>query len=713
MNFYSQNKNTNHCKKYHDLLLFLLFFNYQLASISSSFAQENLISNQEKPMAEAESPYLQAHADNPVIWYEWGTEALEKAKRENKPLIISIGYTACHWCHVMEAETFMDTTVAGIMNAHFVPVKIDREQRPDLDKIYVEASLRMTGTYGWPLNVLATSDGAPFHAVTYQSRSQWIQLLNTYQNLYLKSPDRLKQNAAAVTTKINVYKQNQVLPSINDEIYRQIFTGLRSSIDQHNGGFRQMQKFPLPVAWQSILQYAYLTGDQNASRAIDRTLDIMASRAINDHLEGGFFRYTTDAYWIKPHFEKMLYDNAQVISLYANAFRYTGNERYLKIMEETIEFADNWLKSDQGGFSSAVSAYHEENEDTYYTWTTEELESAISNTKFGQQILYFYNIKPEGNRQNNQNLLYTDGEVERFAIEQQLDPEVFVQNVKLFRQQLRQIRSARKTPVVDKKIVVSWNSLMIIGLVDAYLAGNNPDYLNLAVQTAEFLIKKARHKSGKISHIIYDGQKQQQSFLEDYSFTAAAFIRIYQATFEIKWLEAAKSLTDYAIDHYKSIVHPFFDYVSDEETLPVAPPVDLKDEVIPSSNSMMAKVLYELGIYYQEQKYLNLSQQMLLSIGNRITARKPEYGNWWMLMGMMANPPFEVVIMGPEALQKSLEMQQEYLPNVIVMGGISEALPLMKNKLPGDETRIYVCQNKVCKMPTHEVSEALKQIRNE
>jgi uncharacterized protein YyaL (SSP411 family) len=659
----------------------------------------------------AKSPYLQQHANNPVDWYEWGPEALQKAKDENKPLIISIGYAACHWCHVMEHESFMDSTVAKIMNENFVSIKIDREERPDIDQIYMNAAHLITGRGGWPLNAFALPDGRPFYAGTYFPKEQWIDVLKQLSDLYKTEHAKVVKQAEALTEGI---KRQEIITLPGDATrnyskatYQGIFNNWQSMIDRNKGGLKKAPKFPLPAGWEFLLQYHYLTKNEQALKAVTTTLDEMAKGGIYDQIGGGFARYSTDTRWFAPHFEKMLYDNGQLVSLYAHAYKVTKDHTYAEVIRETLEFIKREMTSPEGGFYSSLNADSEGEEGKFYVWTREEIEKAL-NDRTAELIIDYYQVKKSGNWEHNKNILYRKESKRKFAGKKNLSLNEWNKILSRAENRLLNERSKRIRPSTDDKVLTSWNALMMKGYIDAYLALGEESYLKTALQNARFLEENMIRKNGRLWRNYKDGEAGIEAFLDDYALLADAYIQLYQATLDVHWLNLARKITDYAIAHFLDEQSGMFYYTSDQSENLIVRKMEITDNVIPASNSVMAHVLYRLGEYFYHQQYMQMSEIMLNHVAKKVPAGGPYYANWGMLMGLLAYEPYEVAIMGSQAQEKNKILQSDFLPTSLFMGGDEENLPLLENKLADGKTMIYVCRNKMCKMPVTEVDKALE-----
>ncbi len=664
-------------------------------------------------LSEASSPYLKEHADNPVDWYEWGEEALEKAKKENKPLIISIGYASCHWCHVMERESFMDTAVARIMNDNFVAIKIDREERPDIDQIYLQAAQLISGNAGWPLNAFALPDGKPFFAATYFPKQQWITLLNQVSKAYKTDYESIVRQAEDLTNGVQSYDAIRMpadsTRGFGEDTYRQILANAQPMLDYKDGGLSGAPKFPMPAVWEFLLQHHHLTGDKKALQLVTLTLDKISKGGITDHLGGGFARYSTDDKWMAPHFEKMLYDNGQLMSLYAHTFQVTKDSAYADVISETHRFIKRELTSPEGGFYSSVNADSEGEEGKFYVWTVAEIDGALDSVT-AKVFREYYHVTDTGNWEQGKNILHRTISADELAKKMKMKSGECARILNAAGTKLFAIRDKRIRPAVDDKILLSWNALMMKGYLDAFSGTGAVHYLQAALSNAQFISKHMMRDNGALWHSYKDGKATIDAFLDDYALLARSFIQLYQATFEIAWLDKAKALADYAIVHFRDKRTGMFYYTADEAEGLVARKMEIADNVIPSSNSVMAEVLFLLGEYYGDESYNTMSVSMLNQVLKEVTTSGPYYANWAALMGTMVFQPFEVAVVGPDALIKSRQIEREYHPTAILMGGTSENLPLLENKLIPGRTIIYVCRNKVCKLPVEDAGSALKQL---
>jgi len=658
------------------------------------------------------SPYLLQHAHNPVNWYPWGKEALDKAQKENKLIIISIGYAACHWCHVMEHESFENEKVATYMNDHFISIKVDREERPDIDQVYMDAVQLITGSGGWPLNCIAFPDGRPIYGGTYFRSAQWIDMLEKISDFVKETPEKAEQQANSLTSGVQssdlIYLNTEKAEfSMND--LNSIFTNWKSKLDYTHGGHKGAPKFPLPVGHQFLLHYNYLTQNADALKAVTLTLNKMADGGIYDQIGGGFSRYSTDAYWKAPHFEKMLYDNAQLVSLYSAAYQLTKDDNYKIIVTETLDFIERELTSIEGGFYSSLDADSEGEEGKFYVWTQSELEKVLGNK--ADLIIDYYNIKERGNWENYENILFKSDSDKEIADKYKITESELKIQVSNAKELLLNERSKRIRPALDDKIITSWNSLMLKAYIDAYKAFGNEKHLNTALNNANFINTKIKSLDNRLYRNYKNGKASINAFLDDYAFTIEAFISLYQITFDEKWLEDAMQLADYSITHFYDNTSGMFYYTSDIDPSLIARKMEISDNVIPSSNSEMAKNLFVLGHYFYNDDYIEMSKKMLNNVKKNTFRGEAYFANWDILMAWFVKPPYEVAIVGNEFETKLKEFNKNYLPNVFLSGGKKEgSFPLLEGKLVKGQTTIYVCQNKACKLPVTEAKEALKLI---
>jgi uncharacterized protein len=661
------------------------------------------------------SPYLLQHAHNPVDWYPWSEKALKKAKDENKMIIISIGYAACHWCHVMEHESFEDTAVANLMNENFICIKVDREERPDVDQVYMTAAQLVSGSGGWPLNALALPDGRPFYAGTYFPKERWMKLLSYFIEINKTRNDELLKQAEEITRGIHVVehfsfkKEDQDFSM--DDLDKQ-FSNMKPGIDFKKGGPNRAPKFPMPSNWEYLMHYYYVSGNEDALKAVTVTLDEMAYGGINDQLGGGFARYSTDSDWLVPHFEKMLYDNAQLVGLYSHGYQLTKNPLYKNVVYETLEFIQRELTSHEGGFYSSLDADSEGEEGKFYVWTKDEIEKALGAD--APLFINYYNITNAGNWEDGKNILFRKKSDEDFAKENHIPVETLTAKISSAKEKLMKVRSKRVRPGLDDKILTSWNALMLKGYAQAYRAFADNKFLTAAITNANFLLENMIGKNGEIFRNYKNHKSSINGLLDDYAFSASAFIELYQATFDEKWLLEADKITSYALEHFYDITSGMFFYTNNQYADLIARKMEIADNVIPSSNSEMAKNLFTLGQYFYKEDYISKARQMLVNVKDDVTKNISFYSNWGSLEIDIVVPPYEVAIVGNKYDEIRKELDEHYLPGVLLSGGSKESsLPLLENKLAEGQTTIYVCQDKTCKLSVTEVSKAMEQLERE
>lgn len=663
------------------------------------------------------SPYLLQHAHNPVDWYPWGEEALARAKMENKMLLISIGYAACHWCHVMEHESFEDSLVAAVMNENFICIKVDREERPDVDDVYMTACQLASGRgCGWPLNAFALPDGRPVWAGTYFPKDQWVKILTQFGDMHATDLQRLEEAADKITKGIAAQGSIEVNTEeilFNQEDLQIAAADMLSGIDMEDGGRQGAPKFPMPNNYQLLLKLYHLTGNERLLRAATVTLDKMAKGGIYDQLGGGFARYSVDSYWLAPHFEKMLYDNGQLLSLYSQAYKLTADPLYRKIIQQTIEWAEREMRDDAGGYYSSLDADSEGVEGKFYVWSKAEIDSLLQDDHLAKVYCDYYSVTSSGNWEHT-NILYPQQTKKEVANRYELTIDELDGLVAQGDEILLAHRATRIRPGTDDKVLTSWNALMITGLVDAYTALGDPAYLQMALRVGGFIRTTQMQEDFRLYRNYKDGKSAINGFLDDYAATIQAFVMLYQTTLDHSWLEDATALQAYVDGHFANKDHGMYNYTSDLDPPLIARKSELTDNVIPSSSSMTARNLLMLGHYLYRDDYIEQAQSMLHNISNQaIRGRQPSYySNWLQLYVDVVSPPYEVAIIGPDAPAKAASILAQYLPNILVLGSTQEEhLELLQQKYQAGKTMIYVCQNKACRMPTEDVTQALSLIQ--
>ncbi len=667
----------------------------------------------EKPnkLIHSTSPYLKQHAYNPVQWYPWGEEALQKAKKEDKPIIISIGYSACHWCHVMERESFENQEIAEVMNDGFICIKVDREERPDVDQVYMEAIQMMGIGGGWPLNVFAMPDQKPFYGGTYFQPKQWIHILKSIIKAYKDQRNQLEDSANGFARSLGItdsekYELADYGVSANMDDLGKMVNSMKTVLDGKDGGLKRAPKFPNPSIWNFLLTANHLLGDQEIAKHINLTLAKMANGGIYDHIGGGFARYSVDEKWFAPHFEKMLYDNGQLISLYSRAYQLNKIEQFREVVYDSVAFVKRELTSPEGGFYAALDADSEGEEGNYYIWSEQEVDEILGHD--AEIIKKYYQITPEGNWERGKNILNTSGSVKEFASDQNIELSEFQQTLNNAKEKLLKVRETRERPGLDHKILAGWNGLMLRGLVDAYQALGEPEFLVLAKKNAEFIALNLL-VDGKL---VRSYKEHIDGYLEDYALIIDAFFGLYQVSFEQKWLMLAKDLMDYSIHNFYDDGEELFYFTDQNAENLIARKKEIFDNVIPASNSVMAQNLFWLGKLLEKEEYLEISRKMLSKISPLLLKEVQYLTNWGTLYSLMAKPVAEIAILGSEYLNFAAQIQNKFIPNKIIVASADGGdLPLLQNRKPiGGKTTLYVCYNKSCKLPVNSVNEALKQL---
>ncbi|MBL7984645.1 MAG: thioredoxin domain-containing protein [Flavobacteriales bacterium] len=663
-------------------------------------------------LAKESSPYLLQHAHNPVDWYPWGEEAFAKAKAENKLVLVSIGYSACHWCHVMEHECFENDSIAAVMNAHFVCVKVDREERPDVDQVYMSAVQLMTGRGGWPLNCFTLPDGRPVYGGTYFPPQQWVQLLTDLHNTWQADPAKVKGYAERLHDGVRTSELvtlNTEPPVFERRTLQRMVEVMDSTFDRTDGGTDHAPKFPMPNNWQFLLRYAWLTGDADLKAQVELTLDSMAWGGIHDQVGGGFARYSVDGIWKVPHFEKMLYDNAQLVSLYAQAYQATKDPLYKEVVERTLAFVERELTSPEGACYSALDADSEGEEGRFYVWSDAELRQVLgADHAFAEQ---YYAIGKKALWEHGNNILLRDAD--EAAIAQRLG--ITVEQVRTTATRVNDLllkaRSSRVRPGLDDKALTSWNALMVLGWCDAHEALGSDAYLSNARRTMELVLTKCRRSDGGLWHNYKNGKATINGYAEDYAFAIEALLALYSITFEERWLDEARALMEYTIAHFQDGTTGMFWFTSDLDPALIARKMEVNDNVIPASNSSLCKSLHVLGHLLDDERYLGMSERMLNNVQEGFERYPSGNSNWAQAMLMHLFPYYAIAITGPEALERRRAFGHAFIPNRLFVGTrTTSALPLLQERSLGNSTTIFVCQDKVCQLPVNTVEEALKQL---
>ena len=657
-------------------------------------------------LAQSTSPYLLQHAHNPVDWHEWGSEALQKAVAQDKPILVSIGYSACHWCHVMERECFENQDIANLMNQYFVCIKVDREERPDIDNIYMEAVQTMQQSGGWPLNVFLTPDQKPFFGGTYFPPSNWAQLLLQINKAFRAKRNEINASAEDLRNHLQTNDVQRFAKSNGAELKQasldKMFDTLSASFDKNWGGIDKEPKFVMPSVWHFLLRYYFITKSQDALQMVKYTLRQISLGGIYDQLGGGFSRYSVDGEWFAPHFEKMLYDNAQLLSLYSEMYSITKDDIFKNVVYETAQWLKNEMTHPDGGFYSALDADSEGVEGKFYTWTEEEIKSILGAQS--ELITNYYHTTAEGNWEHGQNILNL-GHASQFV----RAPD----GLETLKKKLMDVRNKRIRPGLDDKILTGWNAMTVQGLIDAYRAFGDESFLSLAINNISFL-ESHLLENGKVYRAYKNKHSQTEGFLEDYAYLIQAYTSLYQVTFNEGWLRKAEMWCNYVMEHFFEHDDGFFHFSSQGAEQLIARKKEILDNVIPASNSVMAHNLHTLGILLDNAEWKDLAIKMTSKLLPVIESGAGHMSNWGILLSEIIYGMKEVVISGEDALSVRHKLHQQYLPFTVTAGTTKTSdLPLLEGRKskPG-KTLIYVCENKTCKLPVDDIMEAISQLNN-
>ncbi len=711
------------------------------------------------------SPYLLQHAHNPVDWYAWRPEAFERAKTEEKPILVSIGYSTCHWCHVMERESFEDESVAALMNEHFICIKVDREERPDVDAIYMEACQILTGGGGWPLNCFLTPDGKPFYAGTYfpprpaHGRPSWPQLLQHLAGIWAEKRDVALDQAEKLMGHIRrnddvlvapssppdggekapllaaLHLQNigaDSLPSAVHRLPATLYAQMRDRFDREEGGFGGAPKFPSTMAIQFLLNFHWYSGNTEALEHALLSLNKMIQGGIYDQLGGGFARYATDREWLVPHFEKMLYDNALLVTVLSDAYKLArGNAElqtsnfdlqttlYQETIEETLAYIAREMTSPEGGFYSAQDADSEGVEGKFYVWDKAEVQQVLGDD--ADLFCAFYDVTEHGNWEEK-NILWRLETYEKFAEGIQRDTEWLKSKLHDCREKLFAVRSQRIWPGLDNKILLSWNALMASAYTSAFTALGHEKYRHAAVRNVDFLLKnfsntplraeasgeggpnfELRTSNFKLLHSL----SQPDAFLEDYAYLIAALVDVYQITFETHYLHLAGQYADHVLSAFYDAESGLFFFTAEGQSDIVLRKKDLYDNATPSGNSTMVHNFQRLGILLDRTDWREQASKMLQRMQASVERFPLSFERWATALLNEVYPAHEIAVVGNNAPEKALALQREFLPNKVVAASraASDALPLLKEKIGGEDSLIYVCRDFACQRPISTIEE--------
>lgn len=663
-------------------------------------------------LIDSSSPYLLQHAHNPVDWVEWSEEAFQRAKEEGKLVLISIGYSACHWCHVMAHECFEDEEVADLMNKYFICIKVDREERPDVDQLYMNAVQLMTQQGGWPLNCITLSDGRPIFGGTYFPKKQWMQVIHKLQDVLEQTPSKVEEYAQQVTKGIvhsELVEPTTTPKEFDPDVLSAMVHNWKKNFDFEEGGNNRVPKFPLPNNYLFLLRYGRHFEDTTVINHVHRSLQKMGLGGIYDQLEGGFSRYATDRLWKVPHFEKMLYDNGQLLSLYATAYQHKKVPLYKAVIDRTISWLNREMLSEDHGYHSALDADSEGVEGKYYTWSKEELQEILADdfNWFSQ----FYNVNQLGRWENNQYILLRTQTTKEWCDANDISLEKFEKDLALAHKKLLKVRRNRIAPGLDDKQLTSWNAMVIKGLAESGLALQNNDYIEQSKKTAQWLIQNQYDSSTKcLYRTRKDGHSKINGFLEDYAHTIDAFIVLFEITFEKKWIDIATELMEHTIEQFYDKTSKMF-FFTNKDTELLTRKMEINDNVIPASNSVMANNLFKLSKLLHTANYADMAKQMLSNVYHNMPKYGSAFSNWGILaLGELA-PFYEVVISGEDAQTVRQELGKHYISHAVFMGGSHWNTPFLENKEFHKKSTLYICERFICRAPTQSVDKALTLLK--
>jgi uncharacterized protein len=676
----------------------LKFPNFQILKLPNHLSKET-------------SPYLLQHAHNPVDWYPWGDEAIQKAREEDKPMLVSIGYSACHWCHVMERESFEDPETAAIMNRHFVNIKIDREERPDLDQIYMDAVQAIAGNGGWPLNVFLTPEGKPFYGGTYfppvdlHNRASWKSILLNISTAFREKRAQIEEQAGHLTNHIattgfgvNIDMGEE---SVQPEDLRVIFEQLMKTADRRDGGFGRAPKFPQTFSIRFLLQYHYYTKNQEALEQACLSLDKMIYGGIYDQLGGGFARYSTDSEWLAPHFEKMLYDNALLVTALSEAFQLTGKSLYAKTIRETLDFISRELISKEGGFFSALDADSEGEEGKFYTWQKNEISELLGEDS--ETFCTHYDVSLRGNWEGK-NILRILNPESPVSEERELE----------WKKKLMVRRGQRVRPLLDDKILCGWNALMISACCKAFAALGEETYRNLAVRAMAFLEEKMRGQG--IFHFYHSytaGRAAIPAFLDDYACLVEAYTQLQEITGEASYLIRAKELTDWVITHFSEEETGYFYYTHEGQDDVILRKREVYDGATPSGNGIMAANLLYLGTVFDLEGWKQRAARNAGGLKEVILQYPGSFGVWATLLNALTYQLYEIVLAGTFSEEKHREFLAKWIPNrIFQLSSVTHpGLPVLRNKPVQGPSQFFLCRNYACQQPVKEVAELVRLLK--
>lgn len=672
------------------------------------------------------SPYLLQHAHNPVHWYPWGKEALDKAKAEDKVILVSIGYSACHWCHVMERESFENEDTAAIMNQHFINIKIDREERPDIDHIYMDAVQAMTGSGGWPLNVFLTPDTKPFYGGTYFppvkafNRASWREVLHSIAHSWNERRNEIEAQAENLTDYIG---KSSNFSSINRNIVNDtketgiekcgiIFSNIMKQADTIWGGFGKAPKFPQTFTIQYLLDYYHYTENEQALKQALLSIDKMLDGGIYDHVGGGLARYSTDEEWLAPHFEKMLYDNALLIIVLCDAFLLTQSEKYKKAILKTVSFIQNEMTHSNGGFYAALDADSEGEEGKFYVWSKKEVDHILENDS--GLFCEFFNVTEKGNWEH-QNILRILKPVYEFSVEKNLDANIFLKYLDNCLDKLYTVRAKRVRPSLDDKVILGWNALMIKALAKAAVTLQDNNCKAMATGAYNFLLKSFNgEQPGEFLHTWKNGQAKYPGFLDDYAYLADACLAVYETTFDIACLNQALQICQYVVDNFSDEEEILFFYAHKKQGDVIVRKKEIYDGATPSANAIMAANLHRLSVIFDISGWRTRSETMIQNMAGAVEKYPSSFGVWAAFFMQIIYGTKEIAVVGKGAFAAAAALQSGYfLPGKILMAAETDVdnFPMLVNKNVAGPAQLYLCRNYICHSPVQEPAELYNKSR--
>ena len=686
-------------------------------------------------LASEKSPYLLQHADNPVNWYPWGREAFDKARHEDKPLFLSIGYSTCHWCHVMARESFEDPEIAQMMNDAFVNVKVDREERPDIDDVYMEVCQAMTGLRGWPLSIVMAPDARPFFATTYIpketrfGRTGMRELIPHIQETWRQKRPEIDTSAAEIVSVLRASSLQPPAGDINASAIQIAYEELICLFDDVHGGFGSAPKFPSPHSLTFLLRYWKRTGERKPMQMVEKTLQAMRHGGLYDHVGFGFHRYSTDAEWLVPHFEKMLYDQALLGLAYGEAYQATGNDEYARVVREVFSFVSREMTSSEGGFYTAIDADSEGEEGKFYLWRLEELERGLTE-KQTELARIVFNVKPTGNysdesrgERTGKNILHMTRSVTALATELKMDEETLRNHIESIRQTLYELREKREHPLRDDKVLADWNGLMIASLAKGARSLGEPLYAVAAAKAADFILEQMRDREGQLLHRYREGEARITASLNDYAFLIWGLSELYETTFETRYLAAALELLEHVLTHFKDDTNGGFYSTADYAESLILRTRDVFDGALPSGNSAMLMNLTFLGHLTGRSEYLDDASRLGRALAHEVDRVPQAHTHLLSALDLALGPSYETVICGDSRSEDTQRMlmalNKDFLPyNVVIFRPaeteqpeIAEIAPFTKFQtcIDGKPTA-YVCQNYACSVPTTDTAEMLRTL---